>query len=153
MVKGLHYGDIKFPFRIDTSLCPKAILPASPLNDLGVPIRDRYRTRDVCKILQISPDLFRWRLRHGHYDGIKPGRDAKGRLFTLDQLRTICFLQRIEEFWIASLGNAEGNLPNHQAPGFQTAFSIRCSPLTSGQFIFHASRTPKSPDCSCAFSK
>jgi hypothetical protein len=72
---------------VDTLLCPKPIVAELPLNDLGIPIRDRYRTGDVTKVLRISPDLFRWRLRQGHYKGIEPGRDAKGRLFTLEQIR------------------------------------------------------------------
>jgi len=59
------------------------------MNDLGIPVREVYRTGDVCKILKISPDLFRWRLTHGHYDGIEVSRDAIGRLFTLDQIRTM----------------------------------------------------------------
>lgn len=90
MVTGFDFGDITFSFRIDSSLCPKPTQPpVLPLNDLGLPVQDRYRTGDVCKILKISPDLFRWRLEHGYYPTIEPGRDAKGRTFTLDQVRAM----------------------------------------------------------------
>ena len=85
----LQFSDIRFSFKIDSSLCPKPTGVALPMNELGVPVRELYRTGDVCKILKISPDRFRWRLTHGHYDGIEPSRDAKGRLFTLDQIRTM----------------------------------------------------------------
>ena len=86
---GSHYGDDKFSVIVDTSLCPKQSIPALALNDLGIPVRHRYRTGEVCKVLQISPNLFRWRLTHQKYDGIEPGRDRKGRLFTIGQIREL----------------------------------------------------------------
>jgi hypothetical protein len=44
----------------------------------------RYRTADVCSVLGISPDLFRWRVLSGKYPDVK--KDGRGRVFTLEDI-------------------------------------------------------------------
>ena len=59
-----------------------------PVNELGLPLADFYRIGDVARVLRISPDLLRWRLRAGKCpDPLL--RDAKGRLFTLAEVRAL----------------------------------------------------------------
>jgi hypothetical protein len=41
--------------------------PKTPLNDLGLPIKQYYTTRDICKVLNIYPDTFHYRLKVGYY--------------------------------------------------------------------------------------
>jgi len=61
--------------------------PLLVLNNLGMPARSRYRTSDVCALLGISPDLFRWRILHGRYPEVE--RDGWGRVFTLADIERI----------------------------------------------------------------
>jgi hypothetical protein len=61
--------------------------PPPKLNRLGIPEKNRYRTADVCTVLKISPDLFRWRILRGKYPEAK--RDATGRLFTLADIERL----------------------------------------------------------------
>jgi hypothetical protein len=60
---------------------------APRLNKFGLPEKIRYRTADVCAVLGISSDLLRWRFLTGKYSEVR--RDARGRLFTLDDLEAI----------------------------------------------------------------
>ena len=60
----------------------------SPLNDLGVPAKDLYTTGDICGLLNMHPDTFRYRLRVGIYSESKI-RAGDKRRFTLDEVREI----------------------------------------------------------------
>ena len=62
-----------------------------PVNDLGLPVADFYRIGDVCRVLRISPDLLRWRLRVGKCPESNR-RDRRGRLFTLAEIRALLSL-------------------------------------------------------------
>jgi len=66
---------------------PYRRVPAARLNKFGLPEKSHYRTRDVCAALGISSDLLRWRFLRGKYSEVR--RDARGRLFTLDDLEAI----------------------------------------------------------------
>jgi hypothetical protein len=57
----------------------------SPVNDLGLRVKDYYTTSDVCKVLDILPDTFRQRIYRGYYP--EPDRRGGRRFFTLDQVR------------------------------------------------------------------
>jgi hypothetical protein len=57
------------------------------VNDLGLPIKDYYMTRDLCKVLKIKPDNLRSRFRRGHYP--EPTRVNGKRVFTLQEINTI----------------------------------------------------------------
>jgi hypothetical protein len=41
--------------------------PETPVNELGLPVKEYYTTQDLCKVLNIKPDTFRHRLRTGKY--------------------------------------------------------------------------------------
>jgi len=58
------------------------------VNEFGLLPAEVYRIGDVCRVLRISPDLLRWRLRAGKCPE-SARRDAKGRLFTLDEIREL----------------------------------------------------------------
>jgi hypothetical protein len=66
---------------------PYRRVPARRLNKFGLPEKIRYRPADVCALLGISSDLLRWRFLTGKYSEVR--RDARGRLFTLDDLEAI----------------------------------------------------------------
>jgi hypothetical protein len=66
---------------------PYRRVPAARLNKFGLPEKSQYRTGDVCAILGISSDLLRSRFLTGKYSEVR--RDARGRLFTLDDLEAI----------------------------------------------------------------
>ena len=59
-----------------------------PVNEFGLLQADFYRIGDVCRVLRISPDLLRWRLRAGKCPD-SHRRDAKGRLFTQAEVRAL----------------------------------------------------------------
>jgi len=56
-------------------------------NDLGLPVKELYTTSDVCQVLGMHPDTFRYRLRNGWYP--EPGRVGDKRRFTEEQIRDI----------------------------------------------------------------
>jgi hypothetical protein len=58
------------------------------LNKLGLLVKEIYRTVDVCKVLKITPDTFRARLRSGFYEN-KYKRDGIGRMFTLQDIEEL----------------------------------------------------------------
>ena len=60
----------------------------APVNEFGLRDAEYYRIGDVCQVLRISPDLLRWRLRAGRCPE-SARRDAKGRQFTLDEIRAL----------------------------------------------------------------
>jgi len=58
-----------------------------PLNELGLQKRDYYTTQDLCKVLNLHPDTFRYRLRVGHYP--EPERVGGKRRFSEQDIREI----------------------------------------------------------------
>ena len=59
-----------------------------PINDLGLPEKEYFTTWDICKILNLLPDTFRYRLRIGKYP--EPKQKAGGkRMFTIDEVKEI----------------------------------------------------------------
>jgi len=53
---------LKFPVN------PAYLKPPEPAtNDLGLPVKDYYITADLCKVLRLLPDTFRYRIRTGKY--------------------------------------------------------------------------------------
>jgi hypothetical protein len=60
-----------------------------PVNEFGLRHADFYRSGEVARVLRISPDLLRWRLRARKCPE-SARRDAKGRQFTLDEVRALC---------------------------------------------------------------
>jgi hypothetical protein len=58
--------------------------PPPRLNRFGIPAKSKYRTADVCSILQITPDLLRWRSLQAKYPKVK--RDGRGRIFTAEDI-------------------------------------------------------------------
>ena len=61
--------------------------PKMPMNDLLLPEKDYYMTRDVCKVLRIKPDTFRARIYAGHYP--EYGKIGVKRIFTLEEIREL----------------------------------------------------------------
>jgi hypothetical protein len=59
----------------------------TPKNELGLPNKPYYFTRDVCKVLNVSPDTFRARIYAGHYP--EYGKIGVKRIFTLDQIKEL----------------------------------------------------------------
>jgi len=58
------------------------------LNQYGLPTKDFYRTEEVCRVLGISPDLYRHREAVGGYP--KPQRGAnERRRFTLSDVEKL----------------------------------------------------------------
>ena len=56
---------IQFRFKLDTPY-PLQILEQN-LNEFGLPIKEFYTTRDICGLLGLHQDTFRYRLRTGIY--------------------------------------------------------------------------------------
>jgi hypothetical protein len=77
------------------------------LNKFGLPEKIRYRTADVCAVLGISSDLVRWRFLTGKYSEVR--RDARGRLFLLDDLEVI--LAQTKKSLQAKRGNGGKSSP------------------------------------------
>ena len=59
----------------------------TPVNDLGLPEKDYYTTADVCKLLGISPDTFRYRMKQGYYPDVE--RVGGKRRFNEEEIREI----------------------------------------------------------------
>ena len=59
-----------------------------PINDIGLPEKDYYTTADICKILNLQPDAFRYRIRTGIFPEAKK-RAGDKRRFTIDEVREI----------------------------------------------------------------
>ncbi len=57
------------------------------LNELGLEFKNHYTTRDVCKVLNILPDTFRYRIRAGFYP--EPKRFRGQRKFSEAQIRQL----------------------------------------------------------------
>jgi len=87
----IRFGDpahrtIQFHFKLDE---PYPIqIPRSDLNDLGLPEKEHYTTRDVCGLLDLHQDTFRYRLRVGIYPEAKK-RAGDKRRFTKEEIREI----------------------------------------------------------------
>ena len=61
--------------------------PKTPLNTLGLELKDYYMTCDVCKVLNIKTDTFRYRIRAGFYPETQ--KIAGKRIFTMDQIKDL----------------------------------------------------------------
>ena len=66
-------------------------VPELRLNDLGLPEKEYYTTQDICKVLGIIPDTFRYRLRRGIYPEVK--KVGGKRCFSLQEARQIVKIQ------------------------------------------------------------
>jgi hypothetical protein len=58
------------------------------VNEFGLRHADFYRSGEVAKLLKVTVDVLRWRLRTGRCPE-SARRDAKGRLFTLNEIRAL----------------------------------------------------------------
>lgn len=61
--------------------------PKSVLNDLNLPIKNYYTTQDLCKVLNIKPNTFRYRIRTGNYP--EPKKVGGKRRFTEMEIQEI----------------------------------------------------------------
>lgn len=68
-----------------TELCKES---ESEPNDLGLPEKEFYTTKEVCGVLDLHPDTFRYRLRKGIYPEPKNWAGDKRR-FTYDEVAEI----------------------------------------------------------------
>ena len=75
--------------RSRTSGCPslKLRVPLKPV-PFGLKRKEFYATTEVARVVGISPDLFRWRMRVGHYSSPK-WKNKRERAFTLDEVCTL----------------------------------------------------------------
>jgi hypothetical protein len=62
------------------------------INDLGLPIKNYYTTADLCKVLNIKPDTFRYRIRAGFYPEAR--KIAGKRIFTEKQIKELIELTK-----------------------------------------------------------
>jgi len=62
------------------------------VNDLGLPFKDYYMTKDICKVLKLRPYTLRSRFRRGHYP--EPERIKGKRIFTLKEVIEIIELSK-----------------------------------------------------------
>lgn len=58
------------------------------LNELGLPIKEFYTTRDVCQVLDLHPDTLRYRLRKKIYPEPQNMAGDKRR-FTMDEIKEL----------------------------------------------------------------
>ena len=79
----------------------------SELNDLGLPDKEFYTTKEVCGVLDLHPDTFRYRVRKGIYPEPK-NRAGDKRRFTYEESRRLFELQRRCRGRNIIQGNAEG---------------------------------------------
>lgn len=68
----------------------KFVLPSPKYNQFRVIEKEYFRTKDICKILKITPATFRQRIYNGKYDD-NFKRDRRGRLFTYSDLQIFYF--------------------------------------------------------------
>jgi len=80
-------GHENIQMRIDVDP-PYLKLPSRELNDLGLPEQELYTTGDICKLLDLHLDTFRYRLRSGIYPEPKQ-RAGDKRRFTKDEVKKI----------------------------------------------------------------
>ena len=63
---------------------PYLKMPKPAINDLGLPKKDYYTTKDVCKVLGIKQDTFKYRIKVGYYpETIRVGGKRR---FTTEQI-------------------------------------------------------------------
>ena len=60
----------------------------APVNEFGLRQADFYRIGDVSRVLRTNTDSLRYRLRAGKCPD-SHRRDAKGRLFSMDEVRAL----------------------------------------------------------------
>lgn len=63
------------------------------LNDLGLPEKEYYTTGDLCRLLDLHPDTFRYRIRAGIYPEAKKRLEDKRR-FTYEEVLEIVRITR-----------------------------------------------------------
>jgi len=73
--------------QIDVHIHPP-YLPKPKLNQFGLPQKEFYTTKDLCKILDLHPDTIRYRLRKGIYPEPKNKAGDKRR-YTLDEIKKL----------------------------------------------------------------
>lgn len=61
--------------------------PEPAINDLGLQVKDYYTTADLCKVLNLKPDTFRYRIRTGKYPEAK--KVGGKRRFTVMEIQEI----------------------------------------------------------------
>jgi hypothetical protein len=61
--------------------------PKPIINDLGLAKKDYYTTKDVCKVLNLKPATFRYRMKAGKYS--EPARSGGKRRFTEEEIGEI----------------------------------------------------------------
>jgi len=66
---------------------PYLTKPKPATNDLGLLKKNYYTTKDLCKVLKLKPDTFRYRLRKGYSP--EPARMGGKRRFTDKEIRKI----------------------------------------------------------------
>ena len=66
--------------------------PKTPLNELGLELKDYYMTCDVCKVLNIKPDTLRHRIRRGYYP--ETARVGGKRRFSERDIRKIVYTDK-----------------------------------------------------------
>ena len=66
--------------------------PKTALNEFNIPKRNYYTTQDVCKVLGIKPDTFRYRLRKKYYP--EPIKVNEKRRFTVQNIREIVKIEK-----------------------------------------------------------
>ena len=72
---------------------PYLKIPDPDLNELGLPHKEFYTTGDLCRLLDLHPDTFRYRLRSGIYPEAKT-RSGDKRRFTLEDAAEIVRITR-----------------------------------------------------------
>jgi len=67
---------------------PYLKIPEPEMNDLGLPDKGFYTTGDLCRLLDLHPDTFRYRLRSGIYPEAR-NRSGDKRRFAYEEARQI----------------------------------------------------------------
>ncbi len=58
---------------------------STTINEYGIPKKSWYSTSDVCSILKLHPDTFRYRVRQGHYKD-HYARKGDKRIYTINDI-------------------------------------------------------------------
>jgi hypothetical protein len=86
---GNHFEERNGKRYIKLKIDPPYFKPLEPkLNDLGLPDKEFYTTKEVCGVLDLHPDTFRYRLRKGIYPEPKYKAGDKRR-FTYEEAKEI----------------------------------------------------------------
>ena len=86
---GNHFEERNGKRYIKLKIDPPYFKPLEPkLNDLGLPDKEFYTTKEVCGVLDLHPDTFRYRLRKGIYPEPK-NRAGDKRRFIYEEVKEI----------------------------------------------------------------